>query len=259
MSNIGIHTNFFGIGSGGIGSLFGQTNNSAGSIFSNASLYKGFSEVNSLGYKKLLKAYYAEENTDETDKSSTRKDNLEKLLDQQDTGKKNAAKAKELKNDAAAVKSGADKLTAVDEENNSTLFSKSREEIDSAVKGFVKDYNSMIQTVSTSSYSNTRMSDLNSQLSALSKANKYTLDRAGITVNNDGSLTIREKDYAAADTQQLKSVFGSADSFAARAGQKAEYVAENAQRYTNDTYGTYNRNSNYGNVLNAGNLFNSFF
>lgn len=256
--NIFWNNTYFGVNQSGIGSLFQSTNraSSGGNVFSNSVFYKGLSEVNSTSYKNLLKKYYAEDTESESSESS---EALDKLMNQSNTAASNAAAAKELKTDATSLKESADKITKVDKDGNNELFTKDREEIDKAIKSMINNYNELVKSVSNNKSNNTHMDSLKNQFKSLSSAAQYSLKNVGITANYDGTLSIDSKKYEAADVETLKEVFTGKYSFAERASEKADYVQKNAARYTTDGFGTYNQNSKYNNVWNAGNLFNNFF
>lgn len=243
----------------GSGSPFGSSGDSG--FFSNATLYRGFSEVNSIGYKHLMKKYFNDADPKAEHTSSTGRPLSDKLeeLKKQEQEAADAKAAKGLKADAADLSKAAGNLTAVDKDNNNILFSKDDETIRKAVRSFVDEYNGMLETISKSDYSNTRMQSLQNQMTSLSKANSFKLEKAGISVDRSGSLVVNEKAFEAADTSVLKEIFTGKNSFADRAGDKAEYVSKNAAHYTNDSYGTYTRKKDYNSILGTGNLYNNFF
>lgn len=251
------YANFMGMG-GGINSLFGSTS-SQGGFIGNAALYKGFSEVNSIGYKRMLKQYFAEDDK-KTDSSEEEKNvNKWEQMQKDEKATANAKLVKELKEATGSVMSAADTLTAVDKNNKNVLFEKDKETINKAITNFATEYNDLISHVSKNSFSNTKMSSLYNQLTSISKASQYALRDVGIKVNRDGSLTVDQDKLAAADTDKLEDVFGKKGSFADRAGEKAEYVNKNTDRYKNDTYGGYSKNLDYNNVFGSGGLYNNFF
>lgn len=246
--------------SGGSG-LFGSTNIGGGGFFNNMALYKGFSEVNSIGYKRLLRKYFEETDSDgkKTEEKDSTKNKWENLINNEKT--QGAAKvSKELKSDAASLTSAANELTAVDKEKNNIVFAKDRETIDSKVNNFITQYNDMVNTVAENSYSNTKMASLYNQLTSLSKASRYTLKDVGVNVNSNGTLTIDKETYNKADTEALEKVFGGKDSFAAKAAEKAKNITDRADYYAaSGAYSNYTKNSGYNSLLGTGNLYNSLF
>lgn len=252
---INFSNNFFGLNQNGASSLFGSSSATSNSSNVFSSLASSFAEVNSTSYKRLLKKYYAEMSEEEGSTNSS----VSNLVNNSNTAAADAAAAKELKTDATKLQKSADVVTKVDEDGNYTLFAEDRETIDKTVKQFVQDYNELVSSVSTSKYSNTRMSSLKSQFNALSGAAQYSLKNIGITAGVNGTLILDEKKYANASVDSIKDVFTGTNSFTERAAEKAEYIEKNATRYTTDTYGTYNASKNYNNMYNTGNLFNGFF
>lgn len=182
-----------------------------------------YSSIKSGSYKKLMKAYYAEEakNT-QTQKSTAKKDNTANTK----TSKvKTAADNPEL----TKAKANADKL----KETASRLSSKNlwekkdgkldKSKIKDAVKDFVKDYNDAVEQAGKSGSKevkkNTKwMTDLAGTLTK-------TLDKAGIKVGTDNKLTFDEDKFGKANDSTLESMFKGTYSFAGQVEAKASGIA----------------------------------
>lgn len=258
MNNVQWKNNFFGLTKNGANQLFTSFNrtNSSNNVWSNVDLYKGFSEVNSIGYKHLLKAYF-DTKAGRDDSTHSRQGILNQLNNTIDLTKITAADTKELKSNADQLQKTIQDLTQQDEMGQSILFQKERDDIDRSITDFIKSYNNFLEKTSNNNYSNNRMTSLNTQLKVLTSINSVSLGKIGLTVHKDGTLTIDEEIYKNTDTKALEEGLGNTSSFTKNLYIKAEYVSSNAARYTNNTTGTYNIKAvqNY----NMGNLFNSFF
>lgn len=170
----------------------------------------------------------------------------------------------DMKYHAGQVEEYAEALT--DGEKNS-IYDKAKEsgnteEIRTQIKGFVNQYNKMLDDLSESgSKSN---SILKTQLDSAARSYHAQLASTGVTKKSDGTLVIDEEKLAAADVETLREVWGGKDSFANRAASRADAVKASAQQsmkaqsssnYTNP-FDRANLYANYGN--NKGNYFNFF-
>ena len=162
-----------------------------------------------------------------------------------------------MKYHAGQVADYADKLTSNDK---NSLFAKAKEsgdtsEIVSTIKGFVSQYNSMMQNLQESGgrADNSYITQLNSA----SGMKSSELASCGVRRNYDGTLTIDEKKLAAADIDTLEKVWGDSTGFPARAATWADAVESSAERnmkaQVSNTYS--NLFNNYGS---SGNYFNYF-
>lgn len=162
-----------------------------------------------------------------------------------------------MKYHAGQVAEYADKLTNKDK---TSLFAKAKEsgdtsEIVSNIKGFVSQYNSMMQNLqeSGSRTDNTYMTQLNS----IARMNSSELASCGVSRNSDGTLSVDDKKLAAADIDTLQKVWNGNSSFPARAALWADFVESSAERnmsaQASNTYS--NLFNNYGS---SGNYFNFF-
>lgn len=162
-----------------------------------------------------------------------------------------------MKYHAGQVAEYADKLTNKDK---TSLFAKAKEsgdtsEIVSNIKGFVSQYNSMMQNLqdSGSRTDNTYMAQLNS----IARMNSSELASCGVSRNSDGTLSVDDKKLAAADIDTLQKVWNGSSSFPARTALWADSVESSAERnmsaQASNTYS--NLFNNYGS---SGNYFNFF-
>ena len=202
------------------GNYYAGSNNSASS-----GVYSALADYKSLrtgATKKLLNAYY--NNTDSSSKDAS----VKKAISSTSKNIANSNKALTVtKSDADALTKAASKLADTSKDKN--LFadkSNVTDDIYSAVKSFVKDYNSVIDDSdnvdSTSVLS--RISSIASKTSAYS--NK--LEDIGITVESDGNLKIDEDTLKKADVSKVKDLFNGAGSFAGQVMTAASGVASAA-------------------------------
>ncbi len=135
------------------------------------------------------------------------------------------------------------------------------EEIQSRIRGFVSQYNKMLEDLEKSG---TRSDEtLRMQLDSASRSSKTQLASTGVTRRSDGTLEIDEKKLAAADVDTLRKVWGGKDSFVNKAGARAGSVEATAKQnmkaqastnYTNP----FDRSNLYANYGSRGNYFNFF-
>ncbi len=174
-----------------------------------------------------------------------------------------------MKYHAGQVIDYADQLT---DRGGASLFARAKEsgdnaQIVAAVKGFVGQYNKMLQNMKDSG---SRADDSYvTQLNSISSLNSSELDSCGVTRNIDGTLTVDDTKLAATDLATLEKVWNGNSSFAGRAALWADSVESHAERnmkaeasssYSNpfNTYGSNNYSNLFNNYGNKGNYFNYF-
>lgn len=147
-----------------------------------------------------------------------------------------------------------------------SIFDKAKEsgstaEIQSNIKGFVKQYNNMVKDLKESGSKTDRT--LRTQLEGIAGSYRQELASTGVTKNADGTLVIDEKKLAAADLETLQKVWGSADGFVDKAAKRADAVAataeQNMKAQSSSNYANpFDRSNLYGNYGSRGNYFNFF-
>ncbi|MBP3477380.1 MAG: hypothetical protein J6K48_13875 [Lachnospiraceae bacterium] len=174
------------------------------------------------------------------------------------TGSVNAEKLYyNMKYHAGQVCDYADKLS---DKGEDSVYEKAKssgdtEEILTNIRGFVKQYNSMMANMKESG----SRSDVNyqTQLNNLARLSSSELASTGVTRKTDGTLVIDEKKLAAADIETLEKVWGGSSSFASRAALRADSVEAYAERSMEAQASTA-----YSNLFNSygskGNYFNFF-
>lgn len=219
---------FFGISSGS-SNMFDSFFGSATSGSSTSGMYSlgDMKMIQSGAYKKALKAYYAIQDSDDSEKNNT-------ILN---SGKSDS------NNSLSLVKSSAETLKKTSAELKATDFSTADEkDITSKVKSFVDSYNeTLTSTKSLNSYS-----ILQTEVWATKeiKANAGLLSDVGITIGEENKLSIDEEKLKKADKSVLKTLFSGANSIAAKMEKKASALMNLSanQLAVNSGKTTYNAN-----------------
>lgn len=236
----GFNFNLFGTGYG----------NSSGNWMSNLlSLTGDYNSIRNGTYHKLMKAYYSDNAS-----SAVKKVAGDKTKDKTTTDKK----VVEAKSEADALKKSADALTT---SGSKSLFIKKeiettdketgektktldydRKAITSAIKSFVKDYNSAIDA--GSDVDNTSI--LQKTLSMTKITNSYSnmLSKVGISIEKGNKLEIDEEKLNEADISTLKSLFNGSTSYASQIGYKASQISSAAVSATSNS-SLYSSNASY--------------
>lgn len=233
---------FFGIGSDSVGSLFSSTSSSG-----TAGILSDYYSIRNGSYKKLLTAYYSLDNSSTGSSKTTTKTTTSTASDSTKT-------LSSIKSSTDSLKDSTDALLKT---GTKSLFSKTGEydtkAIYNAVKSFVDDYNDVIESTETS---NTKGIASNSaSMITTTKANANLLSKIGITIGTDGTLSLDEKEFKAADMNKVKSLFNGAGSYGYQISAKASMInyyasteASKANTYTNA--GSYSYNYSSGDLLN---------
>ena len=219
-----------------------------------SSLLSDYMSLKNGSYKKLLRAYYAKQNS-ESDSSTNKTGNK--------TANKEVSKElKDMQSDSSALKTAADALT----KKNSNLF----EQVTKTVKDengketTTKDYDWDAITSAVKSFTSAYNNTLDS---AADQDNVFVLRKAAMmtktTQANKNKLTVDEEKLKKADISDLKSLFsGSYGSYASSIGQRAsdiekvtEQMIKNAAKANASTY---TRNGSYSSLATGG-IFDSFF
>ena len=219
-------------------------------IFKNASdtasnsdnnMLSDYASIKSGSYKKLLKAYYAKQDT-------------EKLSQNKDTSQRLTL----LKSDADSLKKSADAL------NSNSLWEKkkikkkdeiSKEEkeeedydwkaITKAVKSFVENYN---ETVDQAGNSNTKSVLRNAAwMTGITDKNSNMLAKVGITIGRGNKLELDEEALKKANINDLKTVFTGHNSFINQISQKASGISGAANKATT----IYTKRGSYSDALSS--------
>lgn len=247
-------------------SLNQNNNNSSNSLAGLTSLLTDYSSIKTGSYGKLLKAYYAEEGSSRL-QSLTQKDNSTAEV----VTKEHAQKLNKVQTATDTLKESADALMETGskslfkqkdiitkDENGVEVTSKGydTEAIYKAVSTFAKDYNAVLDAANSADNSTVtnRINTMNNN----TLANEKALSKIGITVGEDGKLSVDKDAFMKADMGSVKTLFNGTGSYSYQVSAQASLVNFSAEREASKA-ATYNVNGDYNSVLNTGNLYNSYF
>ena len=198
--------------------------NNASALFSSMnSLSSGinFGDYNAIrngSYRKLLKAYYADE------KTTTSKGNTTTKKDDYTTDRTGLSL---MKKDADELKDSAKALS------DSSLWKQTNgsydmDKITKAVKDFASDYNDVISQ--SAKVSNKDIAQYKNWMSSMTSTMSKALSKVGVSAGVDGKLTVDEDTLKNADIKNLKSLFSGDTSYASQIEQKASNISSAALR-----------------------------
>ncbi len=124
----------------------------------------------------------------------------------------------------------------------------------SAAESFVESYNKLSEGIKSSG--NSTVSGKSQFITNMTNAYSYKLQKAGITANADGSLSIDKEKFMSADEKSIDQIFGKKDSFAQFMSKQAEQLSAYAQT---DMYRQASAYSAAGNITNIANISGSYF
>ncbi len=222
---------------------FGST--STNSSFTSG-LYSSLSEYSTIkagAYKKLLTSYYNKtDSSNKTSQSGTRY----QVKNNSTVEKKQLT---EVKDAADNLYSAASKLT--DTSSSKSLFKNAGSvtgEISSAVKKFVNNYNALLDEAGDTS--NSKVTGKVSFMTNQTNAYKSSLEKVGITINDDKTLTVDDDKLAKADIADVKKLFNGSSSMAYQTFVRASSISSAAENASN-TSGLYGANGTYDNYYNS--------
>ena len=257
--------------------------------------YSDYSSIRNGSYHKLLSSYFSLDDvkpsgsvtgtdsasktntTDKTEKTDTKKYNYwnywEKLPGYTKPAEESTSTSKEetsalttLKSDAKNLSEAVDPLLAqgskslfnqvsVKDEEGNTTKDYDTNAIYKAVSGYVKNYNSLLESAGESNVMAIRASA--SSMRDLTKANEERLASVGIKINaKDHTLSIDEDAFKAADMSAAKKLFNGTNSYAYQVSTKASAIESHAQ-YESTKANTYNNAGNYSYNYSSGSTWNS--
>ena len=226
---------FFGSGANN------NSSNSISSFFSSINL-SDYASIKNGSYLKLAKQYYGKDNTSKTDSTDTKKDTTK--YDVKDT-----TGLSKMKKESDSV------VSAVDELKKADLWASKdgktdTEKIASSVKAFVDSYNNVISQSAkvTNSDVTKQVSNMQSMTSIMTK----NLSKLGITVGTDGKLKLDEDTLKNASVKDIKTMFGTTNSYA---DQISKYANDAAKAAVNGS-GLYSANGTINSTING--MFNNW-
>ena len=200
---------------------------SLGSSTSSSGINLGdYAAIKNGSYKKLLKAYYKEQDSTSTEKTKDdiKAEKQKNELMSTTASDLNEAARKLMDTSLLEKKTGEDGTADYD-----------RDAIGKAVKNFVDAYNKTIDEAAESD--NTSVLRSTVWTTNMMKKNAGLLEEIGVKVGADNKLTLDEDKLKSADVSTLKSLFQGHGSLVGRVSQKASAIATSAA----NAAGTYNK------------------
>lgn len=244
-------------------SMSNSTQGSSSNLFNSINLSE-YSSIKSGAYGKALKVYFAQDKAEST--SATKTDKNDKKF----TESTEVERLNEVNGNASALAGSAEKLI---ERGTDSLFRKKEMEVKNedgttakvedydvdaiynAVNDFAKKYNTLLESVKDSD--SEKVSGEADDMVRLVEDYKASLEKVGITIGKDDELVVSEKDFKAADVDEMKKLFNGNASFAYVLSTKASFVGATANSEAN-VMKTYNSLGGYENAASSmGNLMDS--
>ena len=224
-------------------SLNNNGKNSSNNIFNSINLSE-YHSIKSGAYGKALKVYYAKE-AEETDTTAkTEKEDKDKKKPVVDNTAVN--KLTEVTGNISSFKESAQKLVGQGENSvfnkksstvknedgtESTVEEYDTDAIYKAVSDFANKYNSVLSSMKDSA--NAKVTGEVSGLTTLVNRYESSLNSIGITIGDDNTLSVSEKDFRASDMDEVKKLFNGNTSFAYVASTKVSVIGTTANREAN--------------------------
>lgn len=248
--------------------LFSSLNTSSGIGGSStmSSFLSDYASIKNGSYGKLMKAYFSQNSSSEvkslagnslTAKNAVTSEDARKLNKVQTTTDdlKEAADAL-LKTGSKSVFAQKDVTTTDENGLETTGRSYDVDAIYGAVSDFVTKYNAVISAVDDADVDTvtSRAQNMVNQTSY----NETALNKIGITMKDDGTLSLDKETFVKADMSSVKSLFNGTGSYGYQVSAQASMTNYAADRAASKA-ATYTGTGNYSTVLSSGNIFNSYF
>lgn len=226
----------------------------------NLNFLSDYASIKNGSYAKLMKAYYSENSNDSVKSivnstvSKTEKTALTKVQTATDELKEAADTL--LENGSKSVFAKKD-ITTTDENGvETTTNGYDVASIYNAVNDFVNSYNSVINAANDSG--NETVVNKATSLATSTYANINLLNKIGITMNDDSTLSIDKDTFTNADMGTVKSLFNGNGSYGYRASAQASLINYAAEREASRN-STYTVSGTLNNSYSSGTLFDSLF
>lgn len=215
----------------------GGRGSSIESLYQQSSTGDGAASAESVEDLKEMLAYYKEQSTTQNNKKDVNYSSI--------------------KSNAQSARNAAGKLM---ESGSASLYAKAEasgdnSEILKEIKNFVTAYNDMMSGLKNASdaKSEAQYEQFQNQAQVYADA----LEKAGITVNSDGTLKLDETKLKEAKTDTLKSTFCGGSSFLSKVKVRAIYVESNANiNERMEATGIYGKGGSYDRYLSGNNYSN---
>ncbi len=253
------YSTLFSSMSAGSSSSVNYLSNLSGMLSDYASIRDG-------SYGKLVSAYYKKVGNDDTVSAEEK----ESRKAESSAAKSAAAEKKQYSSIAASAKSlgaDADKLMAEDSKsifnktwqnttdkdgNESKVYDYDTSKIMSAVSGMVKNYNNII--ASSSDISDVTTDTRVSYMTKLSGSYKNELSSIGITVNDNGKLSLDKDKMKASGMEAVQNVLGGKNGYAYKISSAASLLENSATKAASNgsTYSAFgNLKNDYSSILDS--------
>ena len=232
---------YFGLNTDTASSLFSSLSSSNSSTNQTFSLLGDYASIKSGSYKKLLSAYYALDS--DSQKASTTNTKLTEKLDSESW--------KEVASDISSLKSSAGTLieTEITEEN--------RSDIEKEISTFIKSYNEVLD--SSSDVSSSSLSKKTEWLTRITGNYSDALEKIGITVKEDDTLSLDSEVLSKASLKDIESVFSDSYSYAGQVNSAVNLMAQVASNSgSSNTASLYTSSGTYSN-LSSSSLYDILF
>lgn len=234
--------------------LFGNSGLSgSNSIFGgSSSILSDWAMLRSGTYKKLMKAYYAQDKTKTDNSTSTNTKN--KVEERKLTAAESSAKDLKTATDALMATGDKSVFKAVEskDENGKATMDYDEDKIYKAVSKFVENYNEMMKN--TEDTINSGVTNNRNSLISATNAKEAALNDMGITIKADNTLKIDEETFKKSDMSKVETMFKGNASYGYQVSVRAALIDYHAGKEAD----TYNRYGGY-NSYSAGTNYNSWF
>lgn len=224
--------------------LFNNISTSARGSAANLNFLSDYASIKNGSYSKLMKAYYDENSSSEVSsiaQTSNLKDTAKTLTNLQSA-------TDQLKESADALLIKGDKSVFNDD--------KITEDAYQAVSEFVSDYNSVLSA--SDKVNNTTVLGRTLTITNTTASYKNMLEKVGLTINSDNSLSLDKNTFKAADLSTVKGLFNTTGAFAYRVSAQSSLIHYAADKQIAKS-NTYTINGTFGNTNSSGNLFDNIF
>ncbi|WP_044915336.1 hypothetical protein [Butyrivibrio sp. WCE2006] len=235
-----------------------------------SNMLSDYSSIRNGSYGKLVSAYYKKiesEDSDSTEKSE--RSSKDTGWPKTETPKSNAAEKKQysaISSDAKSVASDIEKLAKADSSvyskswhnvtdedgNENKVFDYNSSKVSNAVSNFVKSYNSLMD--SSSDVSDVTTSTRADYLSKLTNSYKSELSSIGISVKNNGKLSLDKEKLNAAGAEAVENVFTQKAGYGYKISQAATSLETAASRAASNS-STYSKsgfmNSDFSSIMDS--------
>ncbi|MCR4764396.1 MAG: flagellar filament capping protein FliD [Lachnospiraceae bacterium] len=218
--------------------LFNSLNTSTGAssgVSGLANLVSDYNTIKNGSYNKLVKAYYKKMDGGSTKKSSSSSNDTVSRTSE----KKSAAASKEYKQISSDVSSLKSSLSVLSEDAKTNLYARDedRQALNTAVSDFVDSYNSVINDAGKSSSG--IVTSRATSMTSVSMGYFKQLSAIGITLQENGTLSLDKEKLSSADTGNVSKLFSGSNTYGDKVASYAGLIESGASAAASTTT-TYN-------------------